>query len=316
MIEIAKQQLYLLLSDMGNTGVPLWCQTKYIVPMYLNNPIIPMPTGTIDVLESNLRTLTEFTGTASASEGTADNAFDHDLETACTQTIAAGWIQLFLETAENVTTVGLLPEVTGAWSISFEYSDDGVTWTSIFSDTVYEAEAGVWQWMDFVGLTPHQYWRLKANGGTILDVTELVFANNPSEIPIARINVDDYYNLPNKQFAGRPVQYWLDRQASAAYMNVWPAPNEAAQFQQITVLVHRHVMDVGTLQNTLEIPQRWFEAIIWMLAKRLAYITPEVKMEVIPIVEKMAAEKEARAWMEERDKSPFYLQPNVSIYTR
>lgn len=316
MIEIGRQQLYLLLSDMGNTGVPLWCQTKYILPMYINEPIVPMPVGTIDVLQSNLRTLTEFQdGTFTSTEGVAENAFDHDLTTACVQTTMGGSITLQLDTEAMITTVGLLPGATGNWDVSFQYSDDGVTWTTIDQYT-FAAVDGVWQWLDFNGEIPHKYYRLLANGATILDVIELVWANNPSEIPIARLNQDDYYNLPNKAFSGRPVQYWLDRQVDLAYMNLWPAPNSAAQFQQLTVLVHRHVMDVGTLQNTLEIPQRWYEAIVWMLARRLAYITPEVDVQWVPMVEKMAVEKESRAWMEERDKSPMYLTPNLSLYTR
>ena len=316
MIEVAKQQLYLMLSGMGNTGVPLWCQSKEIIPMYINNPLVPCPVGTIDVLNANLRTLTEFSGDYTASEGDAGDAFDHDLETACTQTTPGGWIQLFLETADVVSTVGLLPNATGSWNVAFQYSDDGSTWVNFDSDATYTTEAGVWQWFDYVGLTPHQYWRIKATAPTILDVTELVFANNPEEIPVARINKDDYYNLPNKQFAGRPVQYWLNRQVNTAHMTLWPAPNAAAQFQQLVILRHRHIMDVGTLQNTLEIPQRWFDAVCAMLAKRLSYITPEVKTDVIPFVEKLSAELEAKAWMEERDDSPMYLQPNLAPYTR
>jgi hypothetical protein len=315
MIEIAKQQLYLLLSDMGNTGVPLWCQTKYILPMYLNKYKVPLPAGTIDVLNANLRTLTRLTGTYTSSEGDAEFAFYSDLETACEQTVAGGDITMELETAEVVTTVGILPGASANWDVNLQYSEDGVTWTT-FEHYTFAAVDGEWQWLDFEGLTPQYFWRLKGNGATVLDVIELVWGNNPSEIPVSRLNKDDYFNLPNKQFAGRPVQYWLDRQVGdGSVMYIWPAANSAAQFQQLTVLVHRHIMDVGTLQNTMEVPQRWYEAIIWMLAKRLAYITPDVKLEMIPFVEKMAAEKESKAWMEERDKSPFYLQPNVSIYT-
>lgn len=316
MIEIARQQLYLMLSNMGNTGVPLWCQDKQIIPMYINNPLVSCPAGTIDVLNANLRTLTEFTGTYTSTEGVAANAFDHDLATACTQATPGGSITLFLETADTVSTVGLLPNATGSWNIALQFSDDGLAWVPFKTDMVYAAQAGVWQWFDFVGLTAHQWWRLQATAPTVLDVTELVFANNPEEIPVARVNKDDYYNLPNKQFSSRPVQYWLDRQVSAAIMTLWPAPDAAAQFQQLVILRHRHIMDVGTLQNTLEIPQRWFDAICAMLGKRLSYITPEVKLEVIPIVEKLAGELESGAWMEERDDSPMYLQPNLAVYTR
>jgi hypothetical protein len=317
MIEIARQQLYLLLSgDLGNTGVPLWCQTKYLLPMYIGQPVLPCPAGTIDVLNANIRTLTILTGAYTASEGVAANAFDRDLTTACVQTTPAGFIAEQLDTATLITTIGILPGATGAWDITFQYSEDGLAWTDLVNYPAFAAVDGLWQWFDFGGFTPHLFYRLKANGATVLDVIELAFANNPNEIPVARLNKDDYFNLPDKAQHGRPVQYWLDRQASVANMYLWPAPDTSAQFQQIVILVHRHVMDVGTMTETLEIPQRWFEAICWMLAKRLALITPDVKMEVIPIVNQMADDMAAKAWMEERDDSPFYLQPNFSMYTR
>lgn len=316
MLAIARQQLYLLLSALANAGVPLWCQTKYILPMYINRFTVPCPTGTIDVLNANLRTLSRFDGTVTASGGTAALAFDGDLSTACTQVVAGGNIILELETEMAVTNFGILPNATGAWNISLQYSDDGVTYTTFQAYPTFAAVTGEWQWFDFEGLTPHLFWRLLATAPTVLDVTELVWANNPSEIPVARVNKDDYFNLPNKQFAGRPVQYWLDRQRSVQNMVLWPAPNSAAQFQQITVLVHRHIMDVGTFQQEIEIPQRWYDAIIWQLAKKIALITPEVKPEQIELVKTEAKETLALAWMEERDDSPMYLQPNISIYTR
>lgn len=316
MIAIAKQELYKLFSSMANTGVPLWCQSKYILPMYIGEPIVPCPVGTVDVLNSNIRTVSRLTGSYSASEGVAANAFDSDLETACVQVTPAGYIAEQLETETLITTVGIMPGATGTWNIAFQYSDDNVTWFDIATLSTFAAVDGEWQWFDYNGETPHLYYRVKASGSTVLDVIELVFANNPQEIPIARINKDDYFNLPNKMQQGRPVQYWLDRQQSVVNMYVWPSPNTQAQFQQLVLLTHRHIMDVGTMTQEIEVPQRWLEAITWMLGRRLAYITPEVKLDVIPMVEKMAAEAESKAWMEERDDSPFYLQPNISVYTR
>lgn len=316
MIETAKEQLFLLLSALVNAGAPLWCNTKYILPMYLGVPAVPCPAGTYDVREAQLRTLARLEGTASASEGDADNAFDSDLTTACVQTIAAGYIQLELETAAGVSTIGILPGATGAWDITVQYSNDGTTWVDYLDLPEFAAVDGVWQWFDVESGVLASYWRLQANGATILDVAELDFANTPQEIPVARINVDDYWNLPNKTFQGRPVQYWLDRQRDVPIMRLWPAPNAAAQFQQITILAQRHIMDVGTLQQELEVPQRWYQAIVAGLAKELAMITPEVKLDMIPVTQKDAADKMRLAWAEETDSSPMYLAPDLSIYTR
>ena len=54
-IEIANDQLYLLLADLANQGVPLWCIEKLILPLYEGNGVINLPTRIVDILNSNLR---------------------------------------------------------------------------------------------------------------------------------------------------------------------------------------------------------------------------------------------------------------------
>ena len=89
-IETAFDLLYLRLSAMANKGMPLWAIQKDILPLYEGQQSISTPLGTVELLNCNLRKLDRFSGTASASEGTAENAFDGDLDTACTQALAAG----------------------------------------------------------------------------------------------------------------------------------------------------------------------------------------------------------------------------------
>lgn len=317
MISIAKEQLYMLLSALANAGAPLWCIEKYILPLYQGVHSVPVPVGTVDVLNANLRTLQRLTGTETSSEGTASLAFDGDVDTATNQITAAGWIQTQLDGDTLVTTVGILPDATATWDFSLQWSDDGLTWTTFYTDTAYAAIDMEWLWLDFQGLAAHTYWRLKANNTTVLNVRELYWANTPQDIMLARINKDDYWNMPNKDFQGRPTEYWFNQKAQEqSIMEVWPAPNEAAQFQQLTLLTHRHIMDVGALTETLEIPDRWFEAVVWQLAARLAAITPEVTEPATARAEKNAAEFLRLAWMDQRDNSPMQIMPNISPYTK
>lgn len=316
MLHTALEELWLMLMSLANTGVPLWCITRYLLPMYLGKFTVPCPVGTVDVLNANLRTTTQLQGSPSSSEGDAENAFDHDLDTACVQTLAAGWIALELESEDYLTTVGILPGASGTWDISLQYSDDGVTYTTFETYAEFAAVDGEWQWFDFEGLPAKLYWRLKANNATILDVIELAFDNNPSAIPCARINKDDYTNLPSRAQRGRPVQYWMDRQIEPV-MQVWPAPNVEAQFQQLEVWVHRKIQDVGTLQQQLELPDRWYDAISLKLATKLLRMTPDAKLTADDRMQLMTDTNEAwtSAWAEERDPSPMYLAPDISPYT-
>jgi len=75
-------------------------------------------------------------------------------------------------------------------------------------------------------------------------------------------------------------------------------------------------MDVGALTNELEVPQRWYEATVFMLAHRMALELPNVAPDRIGYLEKMADQYIYEAEQEERDKSPIYYAPNISVYTR
>jgi len=296
MIDVANDQLYLILSNLANRGVQLWCIEKLIMPLYEGNGAVTLPLGTVDVLNTNLRTLTEVTGTETTSSTTV------------TMVVSGG---------TTLTTVGIL---WSAAAVPFvvEQSVDGVTWTSVpteESTTAPTQTAGQWLWVDFNATTTNNYFRVRATSGT-LSATDVYFGNTPTEIPIARLNRDDYTALPNKFFLGRPLQFWFDRQLNQPIMHLWPVPNAAATTQQIVLWRHRYIQDVGTMVEELDVPQRWFDAIVAMLASKLAEETPEVDMQLMPILEAKADKALAEAENEERDNSPIYWQPQISMYTR
>jgi len=49
-LQVAQENLYLILSDLANRGLQLWCIDKLILPMYTNTAQIPVPVGTVDLL--------------------------------------------------------------------------------------------------------------------------------------------------------------------------------------------------------------------------------------------------------------------------
>lgn len=316
MQQTALDSLYLLISSLCNRGIQLWTVEKTIMPFYLGNGYITLPAGTIDLLNSNYRTINQYTGTITASQGTAEYAEDSNLETACTQTTANGWILKDLKTQQNISTIGFNMNSSGTYDMKVEYSIDAIHYYDALVPGAVTYTAGEWQWYDLNPSINGQYWRLAALNGTILDVAEFVTAGNPTEIPLARLNQDDYTNLPNKSFQGRPLQFWLDRQLYAPVMRLWPTPNQAAQFAQMVTWRQRHIMDVGSLTQTIELPQRWVDAIAWELAHRLCYELNEVDIAMADRLAPRASEAMNFAFMEERDDSPFMISPNISMYTR
>jgi hypothetical protein len=171
-----------------------------------------------------------------------------------------------------------------------------------------------WVWTDIDPGQNVAFYRILASGGTTLALREWYIGNNSTEIMMSRLNRDDYTNLPNKNFtANQPFQFWFDRTIPNPTIYLWPTPSNA--FVQMTVWYSTQIMDVGALTNELQIPQRWYEAVVFMLAHRMSLELPQVAMDRVQYLEKMAEKHLYIAEQEERDRSPIYFAPNISPYT-
>jgi hypothetical protein len=278
---------------LAKQGAPLWCIEKQIYPLYDGVGDITMTDGTVDILNSNFRWLQQVTG------------INYDTST---------YREVDFTTDIFVSNVGILWSAA-AVPIAFERSDDGVVWDTFQTETP-TASAGEWTWYDMDSSVAARYFRVRATSGT-LGFSQIYLANTPTEIPLARMNRDDYTNLPNKAFqSNRPLQYWFDRQVNNPIMHMWPVPNLAATVCQIVVWRQRYIMDVGTMTQDVEVPQRWLEAIVAGLAAKMALELTEVDVNLIPILDQKAAISLNIAQMEERDNSPMMIAPNISPYTR
>ncbi len=292
-VDIANDQLYLLLSDLANMGAPLWCIEKQILPLYDGVSAVPLDARVVDILNSNLRQLQEVDGTKT---------------TTATERIVE------FQSATFVSTVGIRWDASSV-PVALERSNDGVTWTTVQTSSPV-ATAGEWTWLDLASSVATLFFRVRATNG-VLDFSRIYLGNSPTEIPLARLNRDDYTNLPNKSFqSNRPLQFWYDRQIPNPVMRLWPVPNSAAETSQLVLWVHRYVMDVGTMTQEIEVPQRWYEAIVAMLAAKLAMEIAEVDAGMIPMLDQKAAAALYTAQAEERDNSPMMMAPNISMYTR
>jgi hypothetical protein len=314
-IQSARESLYFALSSLGNRGISYWAIQKSIVGTRANKGLYTLPVGSIDVLNALYRRVTRNTGAYSASTGTAANAFDGDVDTSCTQTAINGNIAVTFSDEVYASKFGILPGVSGSFTVVIEYSTDGTTWSTLYAPGITTWVDNTWLWYDIDPGHAVMYYRMRETAGGTLIVREFVVGSNPIEIPMARLNRDDYTNLPNKNFtSNQPLQYWFDRTIPQPTMNVWPVPSE--DFTQIVVYCSRYIMDVGDLNGSLEIPQRWYEAILFILAHRMSLELPDVPMEKIMYLDGQADKYLAQAEDEERDNSPIFFSPNISGYSR
>ena len=291
-VEIANNELFLLLSSLANKGVQLWCLERQIYPLYDGVNRVVLDVGTVDTANTNLRTLEPVTGTDTDSATQRETVF---------------------ATSTLVSTIGIKWSAASA-PIAIERSDDGASWTQVQTQTP-TASAGEWTWYDLDSVVASLYIRVRATSGT-LDFERIFYGNSPTEIELARINRDDYTNLPNQVFkSDRPTQFWFDRQVRQPVLRLWPSPNAAAETSQVIVWRERHIQDVGSMTQELEVPQRWYDAIVADLAYRLCMEFAEASPDLIPLLKSVRDEAMYHAQQEERDDSPMKILPNISPYT-
>jgi len=318
----ARESLYFLLSNLINIGIQYWAIEKKVYGLQEDKYIYQLPVGGNDVLQALYRRMNRPTPNdtgsyASSAGGIVENAFDGNINTVCTQTAPNGNISVDYGTDNTVYigSIGVMSGVSGNFNVVFEYSADGITWNELYAPGVTAWVDGQWVWYDIDPGQTVQYYRMRETGGNTLVVRELYFGNNSTEITMARLNRDDYTNLPNKNFtANQPFQYWFNRTIPQAEIYLWPVPSDP--FVQMTVWYSRQIMDVGDLTDELEIPQRWYLAVQSMLSHQMSLELPAVPLDRVQYLEGQAEKYLALAEVEERDKSPIQIAPNISVYTR
>lgn len=326
-LAIGQDLLYLLLSTLASKGVALWAVQKVVLPIYDAIQDVLAPLGTVDILNANLRSITQLQLSApgivyfSSAGGVAANAFDNNLTTACTQTSPGGYLQVQFPAVGQPVIFGILPNAPGFWNVAIQTSNDGTAWTTIYANQALTVATGQWCWIDVEGVPEAGvlYVRLQAYSSTTLNVTEFVCGSAPQEIPIAKINRDDYSNLPNKWFQGRPLQFWYNKNIPQPTLTLWPSPSFQYTFGQIVLYTQRYVQDVGTLVQTIEVPQRWFLPIMTRMAKELMLMIPEAAKISDPDKQILLQEDKdrwAEGWASETDSAPVMMRPMIRAYTR
>jgi hypothetical protein len=320
-VQSSKRNLFYVLSSIINKGIQYFAIKKTVIGLNADQYIYNMPVGSNDALNVLYRQMERPSGSYSTSAGgTVANVYDGDTSTFCQQTSANGNISVNYGASNPVYigSIGILPYVSGggsaSWTITFEYSVDGSTWNTLQSLGTIAVSDNEWVWTD---IDPGQdviAYRVRASGGTTLALREFYLGNNSREIQMARLNRDDYTNLPNKNFtANQPYQFWFDRTIPVPTIYLWPVPSDP--FIQMTVWYSAQIEDIGALSGELAIPDRWLLAVESMLAHRMSLILPAVPLDRVKYLEGQADRNFNDAEQEERDKSPIYWAPNISVYT-
>jgi hypothetical protein len=312
-IQIALDLLGLTLADMINIANPLWCLDKILITPILGQRNYPMPIGTAEINRAFYRSSFNITPATFTSTSTAYQ-FNFGSGNA---TAVAMWA---------VTWIGTPVPLT------FQSSPDGINWTTVYTTSNFSLEptlaaapngpSGTVQFYDMSNQAAAQYWQVipSVAGNTLANLSSPTLWNTPNDIMMYRMNKDDYWNMTNKSFLGRPLQYWVHKSLSSSYhieMQVWPQPDQITVNNVVFYIWReRYIADIGSLQQQIEVPTRWFYTVIFVLADALAFCTPEAKPDRIEMVQARLPEMLKKLWTAERDRAPVKYNVNISPYTQ
>jgi hypothetical protein len=300
-LESAKRSIDLLLSEWINRSVNLWTletgyltlirgQGQYILPSFVSD-IIQVNNKTYTATGDNIiivnnRTYRRQLGGSALTNGEAQNndqavalnAFDGNSLTACTQAEENGNISYSLPAEQVISLIGLQSNNTTQYSITVEIAGNtlGINdedWSELFVIQPQIYTAGVITWIDVPIPTSAKQYRIRETGGATLSIQELYFCtsvDNSVDTPIAKVSRYEYLSFPNKQLQGRPNICYLDRQITPI-LNFWPVPDNT---YYISYSYKKMIQDVGSVgavyTNNLEIPSRFYPALVWGLSWMLA----------------------------------------------
>lgn len=297
-VEIARDLLFLQLSEYVNFGFPLWTRQQLLLPVFIGSPKVPLPYGTVDVFHTYWRRFNPWRSTAVDTNGVDRTALCAGAATADVGIVGPNpGIIVHLDSNE-LDTIGILPAPStgvlldgngnpildgnfnpilatpGSYSaaLTVQTSTDGLTYTTVQTLPTTTFVAGQWAYFDLEPSIKAPYVQVVLPGTAAWMLSQVNFClANSQQTELGNDNMDDHYSLPNKFMqGGQPNEAFVDRIADSPVIRIWPTPNEQAFYNgTVVALARRYIQDPGSLTNSLEIPARWLQGVIARLGIRL-----------------------------------------------
>lgn len=271
-LESARRSINLILLEWMNKSTNLWSLHNGFIGLEEGRSRYELDNYVSDIIDVSIRSSTrQLNGTAySSNGGDAANAFDSNPETTCTQDAPNGNISYDYGdagTGMKISFCGIVSHANLSYNFDIEYSDDNVTWHNLYSIGKKDFKANILYWFDIPVERSARYYRIRETGGATLNIQEIYFNNNVSDIKLGNISRDEYFSYADKSIEGRPSSYYFDKSIIPA-LNLWPAPSH--NYNAIIYSYKRMLQDVGLYTNTLEVPSRFYPALVAALSYRLA----------------------------------------------
>lgn len=127
-----------------------------------------------------------------------------------------------------------------------------------------------------------------------------------ADLTITRISESTYATLPNKLQQARPIQVWIQR-LNTPQFTVWPVPDNSTTYTFVYWRLRR-IQDAGGGTNTMDMPFRFYNAMVAGLSYYLAMKVPNA-MERLQVLKTQYDEAWQLAAGEDQEKAPIRFVP-------
>jgi len=285
-IQIAHENLYFILLNLSNRGLNLWAVEKGFMGLRSGQAEYTTPAGTLDVLNVVYSTPT--------------------LETVTFSAIAAGG----QATISSAAIIRLGFKLSAAFTGDIQFKSNGTLLTTLATAT-YAADT--YYWADLPVITTGTVFTVES-AAPYPSVSDIKCVSQVYDLPLSIWNRDTWAALNNKQKQAHPATNYFFEKKLTPTITLWPVPDN--DNDHLMIYRQRQPQDVGTLIQQVEVPQRWYDGLIWLLAAKIGFELPSVDPTHLQLLIQMADKMEFEAEQSETDGAPIYITPGIGVYTR
>lgn len=96
-----------------------------------------------------------------------------------------------------------------------------------------------------------------------------------SQYPLIPYSWNEWNTLSTRSQQGQPTNFFVDKQATAFNVSLWPIPNATAALGSAHFLVRQRAPQMLQLNEQTMFPTEWFLALMWGLAEEICIGQPE-----------------------------------------
>jgi hypothetical protein len=319
--------------------VPLsWTRKRFMTSVYPGQSTYLLPktiTRVLDVVASQPVRLNSGGTAISSAGGSPANCFNPQSSAGCTQVSPDGSISYDYGVGNSfsIQYVGITPLAAQAtYKLVVEYSFDNVNWFTVYTAPSQLYFANQVTWFVIENAINARAWRIRETGGATLAIQQIYFSQANSRGPgdryLTSLSYTEWMQIPTKNNTGNfPSSYFYNEQIQPT-LTLWPVPSVASTANQFTALIYtayQYSQDIVLLFQTVEIPQRFYDALVAGIAARLAVKADALLATTGGDTLKMAPEKIAFLKQEANDafqlaaltefqSVPLRFQPDMSSY--